>query len=146
MDLGLTHVAYVVRDLAASLAFYRKYAGMTPVHRRVAGGDVTEVAWITDFTRPFVLVLIESAKFDDTPLGPFGHLGVAVASRERVDELAAMARVEGVLRKEPTDSGPPVGYWMYLADPDGNTLEVSYGQHIAFSVEEAERLTGVRNA
>jgi lactoylglutathione lyase len=74
----------------------------------------------------------------DTPLGPFGHLGVACRSRADVDRLAEQASGEGILRAGPTDSGPPVGYWALIADPDGNTLEVAYGQEVAFTVEQAQ--------
>jgi lactoylglutathione lyase len=139
LDHGLTHIAFVVKDLDASLSFYRKYANMSVVSRRTAGGDIAEVAWISDLTRPFAIVLIQSASIDDTPLGPFGHLGVACASREEVDRLAAEAEREHRLRRAPQDSGPPVGYWAYLADPDGNTLEISYGQAIAYTTEQAAK-------
>ncbi len=135
-DLGLTHVALAVKDLAASVAFYRDYAGMGVIHERAAASGA-KVAWVTDLTRPFVLVLIQAEGLDDTPLGPFGHLGVALDSREAVDRLCERARAEGRLRREATDSGPPVGYWAYIADPDGNTLEVSFGQVVAFTVEQA---------
>lgn len=132
-DLGLTHVAFSVRDLAASVAFYEKYAGMSVVHRRMDEGAV-KVAWVTDHTRPFVVVLIQGVGRDDTPLGPFGHLGVACKSRDEVDRLCALAATDGRLRKPATDSGPPVGYWAFIADPDGNTLEVSHGQDTEFTV------------
>ena len=131
-DLGLTHVAFLVKDLDASIAFYAKYAGMAVVHRR--SGENSEVAWISDHTRPFVIVLVRSGEARvESPLGPFGHLGVAVASREEVDRMAQMARREGILAREPVNSGPPVGYWAFIADPDGNMLELSYGQEVAFT-------------
>lgn len=131
-DLGLTHVAFLVKDLEKSIAFYAKYAAMQVVHRR--GSGASQVAWISDHTRPFVIVLVQSqAASRESPLGPFGHLGVAVASREDVDRMADEARREGILTREPTDSGPPVGYWAFIADPDGNTLELSFGQEVAFT-------------
>lgn len=139
-DTGLSHIAFVVKDLEASIRFYEHYAGMTVIHRREAGGAIRAFAWLTDFSRPFALVLAESEALNDTPLGPFGHLGVACARREEVDHLAQQAAREGILRKAPTDSGPPVGYWTYIADPDGNTLELSHGQAIAFTIEGAQRL------
>ncbi|MNL85540.1 hypothetical protein D3C87_2138860 [compost metagenome] len=53
--------------------------------------------------------------------------------------MAAMADAQGILRSPPTDSGHPVGYWTYISDPDGNTLELSYGQQIRFAAETASR-------
>lgn len=151
-DLGITHIAFLVRDLSASIAFYERYAAMRVIHRHhghdePGSGDPnapnpqTEVAWLSDLTRPFVIVLIQSDHFGrDTPLGPFGHVGIACASREEVDRRAALARQEGRLSRPPADAGPPVGYWCYLADPDGNTIELSHGQEVAFTVAEAEAL------
>ena len=37
----------------------------------------------------------------------------------------------------PVDSGPPVGYWAYIVDPDGHNLEISYGQEVGLTVEQA---------
>jgi lactoylglutathione lyase len=137
-DLGLTHVALVVRDLDASSAFYRKYAHMTEVQRRVQD-DGVRVAWLSDHTRPFVVVLIESPDPHDTPLGPSGHLGVACESRDEIDRLCAEAEREGCLRRAAVDRGAPIGYIAFLADPDGNSLELSYGQEIALAVAETQR-------
>ena len=135
-DLGLTHIAFVVKDIEKSIAFYAKYAAMRVVHRR--GEGASQVAWITDHTRPFVIVLVQSQDAAaESPLGPFGHLGVAVSSREELDKLAQEARDEGILVREPTDSGPPVGYWTFIADPDGNMLELSFGQAVAFTEQSA---------
>ncbi|HCB3236319.1 TPA: VOC family protein [Citrobacter amalonaticus] len=131
MDVGFTHVAFVVRDLDKSIDFYKLYAGMDVVHRREPDvPDARKVAWLSDHTRPFALVLVQADKVTDTPLGHFGHLGVACASREEIDKKIQIARAQGVLRREPEDVGEPVGYYVFLADPDGNTLELSYGQRV----------------
>ena len=132
-DLGLTHVALVVRDLDRSRRFYETFAGLRMVHAREAGGAIQRVAWMADRHGAFAVVLVESGALNDTPLGPFGHLGLACATRHEVDRLSALAKAEGVLGSPPVDGGEPVGYWAYVVDPDGNTLEVSFGQKIRFS-------------
>jgi catechol 2,3-dioxygenase-like lactoylglutathione lyase family enzyme len=77
-------------------------------------------------------VLIETAVVD-APLRPLGHLGVGCATPEQLLELCERARAEGVLEAEPRDDGPPVGLWAFLRDPDGHTLELSYGQEIGLA-------------
>jgi len=131
VDVGFTHVAFVVRDLDKSIDFYKLYTGMDVVHRREPDvPNARKVAWLSDHTRPFALVLVQADKVTDTPLGHFGHLGVACASREEIDRKIQIARAQGVLRREPEDAGEPVGYYVFFADPDGNTLELSYGQRV----------------
>ena len=132
-DVGATHLALTVADLDASIAFYARYAGMKVVHERK---DTTRVAWISDLTRPFVLVLIEVPRVEFRLAG-FNHIGVGCGSREDVDRLAAEARDEGCLALGPIDSGDPVGYWAFLRDPDGHQLEISYGQEVGMTVAHA---------
>lgn len=134
-DLGFTHVALPVTDLDASIAFYAKYAGMQVVHRRAqASNPEMEIAWLSDRTRLFAIVLAEATKVE-YPLGPFAHLGVACTSREEIDRLCAEARVDKLLRKEPRHMGEPAGYLAFISDPDGHTLELSYGQEVKLAVE-----------
>lgn len=129
-DVGLTHIALPVSSLETAIGFYARYARMQVVHRR------HDVVWLSDKTRPFVIVLIETSEVRD-PLRPVGHLGVGCESRDEVRRLAELAREEGCLVEGPTDYGPPVGYWAFLRDPDGHTLELSFGQEVALTVEEA---------
>ncbi|BBW27135.1 VOC family protein [Enterobacter bugandensis] len=139
IDVGFTHVAFMVRDLEKSLAFYRRYAGMDVIHSREPDlPTARKVAWLTDHTRPFALVLVQADTVIDTPLGHFGHLGIACATREEIDRKTAMAAKEGVLRKAPEDLGDPVGYYVFFADPDGNTLELSYGQRVGITAIQAK--------
>lgn len=126
-DVGLTHVALPAADLEESVAFYERYARMRVVHRREA------VVWLSDETRPFVIVLLEAASVPH-PLLPAAHLGVACESRSEVDRLCALARAEDRLIAGPEDAGPPVGYWAFLRDPSGHTLEVSHGQDVGGAV------------
>lgn len=137
-DLGLTHVALPVRDLEASIAFYERFAAMRPVHRRTDPETGLGVVWLGDLTRPFVVVLIESEQPEaHGALTGFAHLGVGVADRSEVDRLVALARSEGRKVFGPEDAGYPVGYFAFVADPDGHNLELSYGQEVALAVEHA---------
>jgi len=129
-DVGLTHVALPVRDIAASIAFYASFAGMQVVHRRDG------VVWLSDRTRPFVIVLVK-ARSVGTKLLPLAHLGVACASREEIDRLSDAARREERLIEGPRDLGPPIGYYVFIRDPDGHTLELSHGQEVGVTVEGA---------
>jgi len=136
MDVGLTHIALPARNLDASIAFYAKYARMQVVHRRSEPGGFP-VVWLSDRTRPFVIVLIQQPEVLQT-LGPLSHLGVGCETRAEVDRLCAEAKREGVLRRGPVESPYPVGYWAFLADPDGHTLEISHGQEVGLTVELAD--------
>lgn len=130
LDVGFTHVALPVRSLEASVAFYELYADMHVVHRRHS------VAWISDRTRPFALVLIETSG-EIKPLLPVAHLGVGVRSREEVERRCELARDNQCLLRGPTDAGPPVGYWALISDPDGHTLEIAFGQEVGSVVDGA---------
>lgn len=135
-DIGLTHIALQVSDMNESIAFYERFASMQIVHERVDAESGRRVVWLSDKTRPFVIVLAESKEID-TILRPFAHLGVGCESRETVDRLCKEAESEGILLDGPTDSGYPVGYWAFLRDPDGHTLEIAYGQEVGLTVENS---------
>jgi catechol 2,3-dioxygenase-like lactoylglutathione lyase family enzyme len=110
---------------------------MSVVHKRTDASTGTSVAWISDLSRPFVLVLIEAQSVDACLGGSFCHVGVGVRQRSDVDRLCATAKEEGRTVLGPLDSGPPVGYWAYIVDPDGHNLELSYGQEVGLTVEQA---------
>jgi catechol 2,3-dioxygenase-like lactoylglutathione lyase family enzyme len=135
-DVGLTHVALLTANPDASIAFYAKYAAMHVVHRRIDPDSQRTVVWLSNGTRPFVIVLIQTDKVD-APLRPFAHLGVGCTSREEVERLCRQAVADGCLHSGPADSGYPVGYWAFLSDPDGNTVEISYGQEIALTLSKS---------
>jgi catechol 2,3-dioxygenase-like lactoylglutathione lyase family enzyme len=148
LDLGLTHIAFSVGDLDASIAFYSDFADMKVVHERREPKDGTRVAWISDRTRPFVLVLIETpspgalrrsiSRVLSRLTRPVSHLGVACESREEVDRLCEEARRGGVLVLAPKELGPPVGYFGLLRDPDGHFLELSFGQDVGLAVHAGD--------
>ncbi|MEM8809613.1 MAG: VOC family protein [Cyanobacteria bacterium P01_G01_bin.38] len=140
IDVGLTHIALPVSDIEHSIQFYAVYANMQVVHRRIDADTGIPVVWLSDGTRPFVIVLIQQAEV--TPiLTPFAHLGIGCDSREAMDRLCDQALQADILIDGPTDSGYPVGYWAFLRDPDGHTLELSYGQEIGLTVEREASLS-----
>ena len=135
-DVGATHLALVVSDANRSIAFYARYARMEIVHdRQDPGGG--RVVWLSDLTRPFVLVLIEGDV--EARLGGFCHLGVGCESRKEVDRRAAAGRRDGCLAHGPVDAGDPVGYYAFLRDPDGHNLEISFGQEVGLAVARSRQ-------
>lgn len=136
-DIGFTHVALPVTDLDVSVAFYAEYTRLRVVHRRPQASDAPrDVAWLSDGTRPFVLVLAEAATVD-WPLGPFAHLGFACASRDEIERLCAKAERTGCLRESLRKTGGPAGDLAVLNDPDGHSVELSFGQDVASAVERS---------
>src|SRR5262245_29925317 len=109
--------------------------GVSRSHQR-RPTDLPLKAMECDKTRPFVIVLSERSKVDH-PLLPPAHLGVACESREEVDRLCEVAHGEGRLINGPRDAGPPIGYLASIRDPDGHTLEVSFGQEVGLTIQQA---------
>jgi len=131
-----THIAIHSREIERSVEFYKTYASLVEVHRRVDDG--TTVVWLGEPGREqeFVIVLLGIPHADAVNPGPMGHIGYAVDSREDVDRLAERGRDAGILAVEPQDAGAIVGYFCILEDPDGNWVEFSYGQSLG---DHAER-------
>ena len=129
----LTHIAFAVADLDATISWYDEFTDLRVVHqRRDTDGSV---AWLGEPDRtahPFVLV---AAALDTMPdpgptIAGFAHLGIELASHADVDAIAERGRAADCLAWETQDLGPPVGYFCALADPDGNLVEFSFGQGI----------------
>ena len=124
----LTHLAFHVRDLDASIAFYREYCGMQLVHERVTDGR--RVVWLAEpgREREFIFVLVPGGRGKAPATTDYSHLGFALESRAAVDAIADRARGAGFLVWEPRQEPYPVGYYCGISDPDGNMVEFSYGQ------------------
>ena len=137
IDIGLTHIALSAIDMDETIAFYSKYANMSVIHERIDAETSVRVTWLSDKTRPFVIVFLQN-QHPETILKPLSHLGIGCASRDEIDRLCDLARHDGILVREPQDSGYPIGYWALLRDPTGHTLELSYGQEIGLTVGQAD--------
>ena len=127
-------MALPVADAAVSAAFYARFADLQVVHRRVDANTGAAVVWLSDLTRPFVVVIIETAV--SHTLGGYAHLGVGCVDRAEVDARIERARAAGHEVLGPFDDGPPVGYWAIIADPDGHNLELSFGQEVGMTVAD----------
>jgi predicted lactoylglutathione lyase len=57
------------------------------------------------------------------------HFGFVVESRETVDDIAKMARQDGIIFFEP-DEYLPGAYLCGVKDPNGNCVEFSYGHKV----------------
>lgn len=136
----LTHVALHVRDIGATIHFYRRFCALAVVHERSAG-DGASVVWLAEEgrEREFIFVLLSGGHGKTPAEDEYGHLGFACASRDDVDRIAAQARVEGCLVWEPRQEPYPVGYYCGLKDPDGNFVEFSYGQPLGPGAVEEHR-------
>ena len=102
---------------------------MQVMHRRVDSDTHRSVVWLSDRTRPFVIVLIEADKVD-MPLRPFAHLGVGCRSRDEVDRLCRDAASDGRLDSGPTDSGYPAGYWAFSPTRTATPLKFRMGRKL----------------
>ena len=128
-EVGFSHVALPVSDIDRSIAFYQRWADMQVVDRLEDPNTGTKAARLGDQHSAFVIALVQGGQPVEHRLAGLGHLGVGCSSREEVDRSSAQADAEGCLRRGPIDSGYPLGYWSFLADPDGHQLELSYGQN-----------------
>jgi len=133
-----THLAFLVKDIEASIAWYEKFTHLELLARNEDAQGFG--AWLGDPTQadaPFILVLAEFFEGKDPfapakhpALGPFGHIGIEVTERQTIDDLAAMAKEDGYLALAPVQMPAPVGYVCFLKDPDGNTIEFSHDQGV----------------
>jgi catechol 2,3-dioxygenase-like lactoylglutathione lyase family enzyme len=142
-----THIAFAVKDIDASIAWYEKFTHLRLLDR--GEDDDGKNAWLGDPNQadsPFILVLGQFYEGHDPfapavhpPMGPFAHIGVEAPSREAVDEIAAKAKADGSLALGPMQMPKQIGYICFLKDPDGNTIEYSYDQGV---YEKARQVWG----
>jgi catechol 2,3-dioxygenase-like lactoylglutathione lyase family enzyme len=130
MKPKFTHVALLVSDVDRTADFYIKYCGLKVLHRRVDPKTGFRSVWLGENLN-FVIVAFENK---DKPIQsiskPLSHLGFSLNSREEVDEIAKIAEKERLLRYGPVYFDEVVGYICEVLDPDGNSVEFSYGQQL----------------
>lgn len=146
-----THIAFAVKDVDKSLAWYEKFTHLRLLarHDEVDGRNI----WLGDSAHPespFILVLGQFYEGHDPfapsphhPMGPFAHIGIELPSKEAVDEIAAKAKADGCLALGPRQMPKHIGYICFLKDPDGNTIEYSCDQGV---YEKAREVWGKKAA
>jgi lactoylglutathione lyase len=125
----LSHIGIPVTDLSKSVAFYKKWAGMTVQDGPADPGGI-KGARMAQAGGTFAISLLEMPVQNALPMPGVMHLGLDCTSRAQVDKIAADAKKAGILLSAPVDSGPDLGYQTYISDPDGNNLEFSFGQKL----------------
>lgn len=134
-----THVALPCGNLDKSIDFYTSITPLVVVERfEDADGESVWLSNDKQVETPMVLVLVSFNKDKGGHLGlltPFAHLGVEVAQRSDVDDIAERARGLGCLHWEPRYVNEQVGYVCALTDPDGNVVEISHDQQVFNSVQ-----------
>jgi catechol 2,3-dioxygenase-like lactoylglutathione lyase family enzyme len=124
---GADHTNWRVRDLEASLRFYREVLGLEPFgldeyhrgERRLVSLRVTE---------DFILHLTPDPAFERPSTGGYDHLALVVEGAGR-DELAAYLEGRGVEIEERFDSitgARGEGPALYVRDPDGYRIELKF--------------------
>ena len=121
------HTNWRVRDLEASLSFYRDILGLEPFgleeYRR---GERILVS--LRVTQDFILHLTPDPEFERGPTGGYDHLALVVEDA-KPDELAKHLREAGVEVERQFESiigARGEGPALYVRDPDGYRIELKF--------------------
>ena len=127
MPFSLTHIALHVGDVEGCIRFYQRYAGMRVVSDQERNGCRMVLLSFDGRESTFVLQLIAGGEDAEASPDKERHIGFAADSRAEVDDIVTRGREEGILIYGPDDADFPTGYFCWLKDPNGNTVEFSYG-------------------
>ena len=130
MQPKFTHVALLVSDVDKTADFYIKYCGLKVVERRLDPKTGFRVIWLGQNLN-FVIVAFEGEKKPvQSVVKPLSHLGFSLSSKEAVNQISEIAKEEDLLNYGPAYIDEVVGYICEILDPDGNSLEFSFGQKL----------------
>jgi catechol 2,3-dioxygenase-like lactoylglutathione lyase family enzyme len=126
--LGLRHLALRVSDMGAARAFYQKLLGMTVVWE-----PDPENVYLTSGCDNLALHLMsEEDRRAFTPVGQsLDHFGFVVESSEAVEGYERRMREAGVRIVKPFKRHRDGSSSFYMADPDGNVIQILYEPHIS---------------
>lgn len=117
-SLGLCHLALRVRDLESALRFYRDLLGF-----RIVWQPDADNVYLSSGGDNLALHRVETVSSD---LGPLDHLGILVESPDAVRRAEAALVAAGVVVRQATKQHRDASVSCYVADPDGNTVQILY--------------------
>ena len=121
---GLRHLALKVTDLARSRKFYEELFGMKAVWE-----PDPENVYLSSGLDNLALHQIPAAdvsRYKSVQDQLLDHLGFIMDSPASVDRLFAQAERFGATIVKPARQHRDGSYSFYMADPDGNTVQVLY--------------------
>ncbi len=120
---GLGHLAIKVKDLGASLEFYRDRLGLQEMHRLERADGTAWIVYLRITDRQF-LELFPGADSDHAP-GPdangTNHFCLTI---DNLDVAAAKLEKAGIALTSPIKSGLDGNRGAWIEDPDGNRIEL----------------------
>lgn len=121
---GLRHLALKVTDLARSRKFYEELFGM-----KVVWEPDPENLYLSSGADNLALHQVPAAavaRHRDTEAQRLDHLGFIMDSPASVDRLLKQAERFGAAIVKPAQRHRDGSYSFYMADPDGNVVQVLY--------------------
>jgi catechol 2,3-dioxygenase-like lactoylglutathione lyase family enzyme len=125
--VGADHTNFRVRDLDASLGFYRDVLGLEPFGLEEYHRGERPIVSLR-VTEQFILHLTPDPEFERGPTGGYDHLALVVEDA-KPDELAEHLRksdVEVEKQFESISGALGEGPALYVRDPDGYRVELKF--------------------
>ncbi|MCA9470456.1 MAG: VOC family protein [Nitrospirales bacterium] len=127
--LGLRHVALNVKDIRVSQPFYERLFDM-----KVVWQPDSQSVYLSSGSDNLALHQIPSESlhaFADQKNQFLDHLGFLYESPSHVEEMFARAQTQNIPIVKPLKAHRDGSYSFYLADPDGNVVQVLYEPSVA---------------
>ena len=124
--LGLRHLALRVRDIQKAKEFYLKFFGM-----KIVWEPDAQNCYLSSGTDNLALheASEDSAAAENS--NPLDHFGFIAETAAAVDRWTDWARQNGARIVKAPKQHRDGSYSCYLADPDGNTIQVLYEPSIS---------------